>query len=82
MTIAATILTLAFDPLLEGFPNERLRDFLVDRKILSVDSFSFVQGGIPYWSLCITYRRLRGPEAPLDADPGKHLELQCLRASW
>ena len=68
MTIEATILTLAFDPLLEGFPNERLRDFLVDREILSVDSFSFVHGGIPYWSLCITYRKLRGQDESLDED--------------
>ena len=42
MRVEVTILTLAFDPLLEGFPNERVRDFLVDREILSVDTFSFV----------------------------------------
>ena len=44
MTIEVTTLTLAFDPLLEGFPNERLRDFAVGREILAVDSFSFVHG--------------------------------------
>jgi len=60
MTIEVTTITLAFDPLLEGFPNERLRDFLAGREILAVDSFSFERGGVPYWSLCITYRRLRG----------------------
>ena len=69
MAVEVTVLTLAFDPLLEGFPNERLRDFLVGRELLSVDSFSFVQGGVPYWSLCITYRRLRGQDEPKNDDP-------------
>jgi len=69
MALEVSILTLAFDPLLEGFPNERLRDFLVGRELLSVDSFSFVQGGVPYWSLCITYRRLRGQDEPKNDDP-------------
>ena len=69
MTIEVTTLTLAFDPLLGGFPNERLRDFAVGREMLAVDSFSFVHGGIPYWSLCLTWRKLRG-EDDLHAQPG------------
>ena len=41
MAIEVTTITLAFDPLLEGFPNERLRDYLADRELLSVESFPF-----------------------------------------
>lgn len=71
MTIEVTTITLAFDPLLEGFPNERLRDLLADREILAVDSFSFERGGVPYWSLCITYRRLRGETGEDEEQPGE-----------
>ena len=62
MTLEVTTLTLAFDPLLEGFPNERLRDFGAGREILAVNSFSFMHGGVPYWSLCLTWRKLRGED--------------------
>jgi hypothetical protein len=33
-SLEVTTLTLPFDPLLGGFPNERLRDYLHERELL------------------------------------------------
>ena len=33
MSLDVTTITLAFDPLLEGFPNERLRDYLPPSRV-------------------------------------------------
>jgi ATP-dependent DNA helicase RecQ len=74
MAIELTILTLAFDPLLEGFPSERVRDFLVDKECLSCDTFSFSHAGRPFWSLCLTWRRRQAAESLVpgeDADGNK-----------
>ena len=62
MQLEVTVLTLPFDPLLEGFPNERVRGVLHGREMVSVEAFPFTHAGRPYWSLCLVHRRLQGLE--------------------
>ena len=40
-------------PLLEGFPNERVRGFLHGRELVSVEAFPFTHAGRPHGSLCL-----------------------------
>lgn len=65
--LETTILTLPFDPLIEGFANERVSDFSHDRELVSVDSFA---------SFAFTHTRLAvqlvaAAEAPEPAPPGR-----------
>ncbi|GMV41681.1 MAG: hypothetical protein AMXMBFR64_33970 [Myxococcales bacterium] len=69
-----TILTLPFDPLLDGFPSERIRDYLHGREVVHLSTFPFVHEGRPYWSLCLSTRRhvdapAADSAAPDDAAP-------------
>ncbi len=57
-----TILTLPFDPHLEGFSNERLRDHLHGRALVRCDSFPFVVAGRPFWSVLLVTRPLGGAD--------------------
>jgi hypothetical protein len=64
MSLEVTTITLPFDPLLDSFPDERVRDFLADKELLSVESFHFVHAGRPYWSLCLGWRRRQSGDEP------------------
>ncbi len=62
MSLEVTVLTLPFDPLIEGFSNERIRDCLQGRELVRVETFAFLHAGRPYWSLTLVHRRLQGFE--------------------
>lgn len=69
MSLELTILTLPFDPLLEGFSNERVRDFLHGRELVAAESFGFVHAGRPFWSVSLQHRRRRGAPVEAQSDP-------------
>lgn len=52
------IFTLPFDPSQEGFPDEIVRDFCLNKKVYSVQSQFFVHEGRPFWSVAVQYDAL------------------------
>jgi ATP-dependent DNA helicase RecQ len=52
------VITLRFDPALEGFNDQPLRDFLADKEVHSIHDHFFEQQGVPYLSLVVCYRLL------------------------
>ena len=56
------VFTLRFDPVLGGFDDGDLRDFLKDKEVLSVRDHFFVKDETPYLTVIATYNLLR-PEA-------------------
>ena len=49
------VLTLRFDPRLEGFDDTALRALCRDAEVLSVRDQFFVRDEVPYWSVMVTY---------------------------
>jgi len=56
-------MTLRFDPVLDGFDDGPLRDFLKDKEVLSLREHFFVKNEVPYLVVLATYTPHR-PEAP------------------
>jgi ATP-dependent DNA helicase RecQ len=59
------VLTLPFDPTIEGFNDEPVRDFLANKAVDGIEDHFFVHDGRPYLALVIRYR----PAAPAPAQP-------------
>jgi superfamily II DNA helicase RecQ len=49
------IFTLPFDPGTEGFPDEVVRDFCLNKKVHSVQTQFFLHEGRPFWSVAVQY---------------------------
>lgn len=58
----ARVFTLKFSPVLGGFDDGGLRDFMKDKEVLSVRDHFFVKDEVPYLAVLVTYNLLR-PEA-------------------
>jgi ATP-dependent DNA helicase RecQ len=58
------VLTLRFDPVLCGFDDTPLRDFLKDKNVLSVREHFFITHEVPYLVLLVTYTLPRPAVAP------------------
>ena len=70
-----TVVTLPYDPLVQGFPVERLSDYLHGRDLISYDAFAFNHKGRPTWSLGLhSRRRLGAPESRVMNTPGADRE--------
>lgn len=56
------IFTLPFDPVLEGFPDELIVEFCLNKKVQKLESQFFLQEGRAYWSVAIHYEVLHKEE--------------------
>ena len=52
------VLTLVFDPILGGFNDEILRDFLKDCEVISIREYFFIKNEKPYMTFVIQYSTL------------------------
>ena len=50
------IITLRFDPILDGFDESEFQDFLKDKEILAIDHYSIVREHQPYLIFIVQYR--------------------------
>ncbi len=55
------IFTLQFNPLLGGFDEQPLRDFVTDKEVISLQDHFFQYDGRPYLTLILHYRQTVGP---------------------
>lgn len=63
------IFTLPFDPISEGFSDEIVTQFCLNKKVYSVQSQFFVHEGRPFWSVAVQYETLvKGEEKVRDLD--------------
>lgn len=56
------IFTLPFDPILEGFPDEQIADFCLNKRVHRLETQFFQQEGRAYWSVAIHYEQLLGKQ--------------------
>ena len=56
------IFTLPFDPVLEGFPDDQIAEFCLNKRVHRLDAQFFVQEGRAYWSVAIHYDPLVGKQ--------------------
>ena len=49
------VLTLPFDSVLEGFPDEMVAEFCLDKQVHKLESQFFIKDGQPFWSVAIHY---------------------------
>ncbi len=74
------IFTLPFDPIMEGFPDELVKDFCINKKVQKLESQFFLQEGRAYWSVAVHYDVLeKGTEKNLDLDEYQKLLYERLR---
>jgi len=52
------VLTLPFDAVLEGFPDEIVQEFCINKQVHKMDAHFFMQDGKPFWSIAIHYEVL------------------------
>lgn len=74
------IFTLPFDPISEGFSDEIVTQFCLNKKVYSVQSQFFVHEGRPFWSVAVQYETLvKGEEKVRDLDDAQQLLYNRLR---
>lgn len=74
------IFTLPFDPVMEGFPDELVKDFCTNKKVQKLESQFFLQEGRAYWSVAVHYELLeKGEQKNLDLDEYQKLLYDRLR---
>lgn len=74
------IFTLPFDPISEGFSDEIVTQFCLNKKVYSVQSQFFVHEGRPFWSVAVQYETLvKGEEKMRDLDDAQQLLYNRLR---
>ena len=74
------IFTLPFDPILEGFPDELVAEFCLNKKVHKLESQFFQQEGRAYWSVAIHYEALaKGEDKTRDLDEYQKLLYERLR---
>ncbi len=49
------IFTLPFDEETEGFPDEIITEFCLNKKVLGMEAHFFLREGKPYWSVAVHY---------------------------
>lgn len=63
------IITLPFDEITQGFPDEIIGEFCLNKKVHDLRAKFFVQGGKAYWSVMISYEvLLKGEETVREFD--------------
>ncbi len=60
----ARVITLRFDPLIGGFDDAPLRDFLKDKEVHAIREHFFIAHEAPYIAIVVTYQ-LRQPAVPM-----------------
>jgi len=75
----ARVITLRFDPLIGGFDDEPLRDFLKDKDVLAIREHFFVRHEVPYLAVMVTYDPPR-LETPASAAESTHHQDTSWRA--
>jgi superfamily II DNA helicase RecQ len=74
------IFTLPFDPILEGFPDELVGEFCLNKRVYKMESQFFLQEGRAYWSVAVHYEILdKGQEKARDLDEYQKLLYERLR---
>lgn len=74
------IFTLPFDGVNEGFPDELVEQFCLNKKVLRIETHFFRQEGKPYWSVAVHYEQmLAAAEKPRELDDTQKLLFQRLR---
>lgn len=66
------VITLRFDPVLSGFDDTPLRDFLKDKDVLTVRDHFFVKHDTPYLAVLVTYTLPRPAVPPPSPTPRQH----------
>ena len=75
------IITLPFDESTEGFPDEIITQFCMNKKVHSVQTQFFLKNNNPYWSVAIQYETiLKGEERIKALDEAQQLLYKRLRA--
>ena len=75
------IFTLPFDENIEGFPDEIITQFCLNKKVHSVQTQFFLKNNNPYWSVAIQYETiLKGEERIKALDEAQQLLYKRLRA--
>ena len=49
------IFTLPYDEETEGFPDEIISEFCLNKKVLSIETMTFVKENRPFWSVAVLY---------------------------
>ncbi|NUQ24148.1 MAG: HRDC domain-containing protein [Saprospiraceae bacterium] len=74
------IFTLAFDEEIEGFPDEIISEFCLNKKVLRLETEFFNKDGRPYWSVAIHYELVLAATDKLrELDDGQKLLFQKLK---
>jgi ATP-dependent DNA helicase RecQ len=73
------VFTLKFSPLLSGFDDGEVRDFLKDKEVLAIRDHFFVKDETPYLAVLVTYNLL-APEAEVPQAMPKPEEAR--REAW
>jgi superfamily II DNA helicase RecQ len=74
------VLTLPFDPVLEGFPDEVVEEFCLNKQVHKLESQFFIKEGQPYWSVAIHYDIvLKKDQKTRDLDERQKLLYERLR---
>ena len=74
------IFTLPFDPVLEGFPDEIVSEFSLNKRVHKLDSQFFQQEGKTYWAVSVHYEIVaKGEDKTRDLDENQKLLFERLR---
>jgi len=74
------IFTLPFDPVLEGFPDEIVSEFCLNKRVHRLDSQFFQQEGKTYWAVSVHYEIVaKGKDKIRDLDENQKLLFEHLR---
>ena len=74
------IFTLPFDEVSEGFPDEVITEFCLNKKVQLIEPHFFEQGGRAFWSVAVQYEMVaKGAEKLRDLDEEQKLLYERLR---
>jgi superfamily II DNA helicase RecQ len=74
------IFTLPFDAISQGFPDEIIAEFCLNKKVHSMQIQFFLNEGHPYWSVAVQYDILvKGEEKLRDLDDAQQLLFKRLK---
>ena len=80
LTMQLKIFTLPFDEETEGFPDEIISEFCLNKKVLRIETQFFRREGMPFWSVAVHYEIVLPETDKLrDLDDSQKLLFQRLK---